>query len=362
MQRVGDAVLGRVGHDHDVHRLERHRHLGRWHVAGHHETIGEAGAGGVGAHPGEHRVVLGQARPARHQQRRRVAASERLQGLEDQREALGALDEAEDAHHGSPAQPVARAERVHGRGLDRHAARDRRRDDDAAVGRHAAREQPVTMQARVHDHRLRAAERLDIVPGGGADGVGEGAAQAARVARRAVRTHGVRGHDQRRTDRGPQHSPRQRVGQRVHPEERVGVLHVGDVGSAQAARIGGQRERIQTVRPEDDGLELDVVAQRDAQRGAVIGDAAALAHRRVHGDTMSHRLSWGAPTWPPTPPNARTRPGRAVARLGLDTRCLTGSAPCARARRGPARRGRRPAAAAPTPRGPRRPWRAPCAR
>src|SRR5437867_12811217 len=37
---------------------------------------------------------------------------------------------------------------------------------------------------------------------------------------------------------------------------------------------------------------------------------------------MSHRSSWGAPRWPPTPPSARTRPGPAVARLGLSTGCL----------------------------------------
>src|SRR2546425_11318878 len=37
---------------------------------------------------------------------------------------------------------------------------------------------------------------------------------------------------------------------------------------------------------------------------------------------MSHRSSWGAPIWPPTPPSARTRPGGAVARLGVDTGCL----------------------------------------
>src|SRR5881296_3851513 len=34
---------------------------------------------------------------------------------------------------------------------------------------------------------------------------------------------------------------------------------------------------------------------------------------------MSHRSSWGAPRWPPTSPIARTRPGAAVARLGLVT-------------------------------------------
>src|SRR3989441_9868777 len=33
----------------------------------------------------------------------------------------------------------------------------------------------------------------------------------------------------------------------------------------------------------------------------------------------AHRSTWGAPTWPPTPPSARTRPGPAVARLGLAT-------------------------------------------
>src|SRR6267143_1571247 len=38
---------------------------------------------------------------------------------------------------------------------------------------------------------------------------------------------------------------------------------------------------------------------------------------------MSHRdPPWGAPPWPPTRSDARTRPGRAVARLGLDSRCL----------------------------------------
>src|SRR5437867_8141551 len=40
------------------------------------------------------------------------------------------------------------------------------------------------------------------------------------------------------------------------------------------------------------------------------------------GRRRAHRSSWGAPIWPPTPPIARTRPGAAVARLGLDTGCL----------------------------------------
>ena len=39
-------------------------------------------------------------------------------------------------------------------------------------------------------------------------------------------------------------------------------------------------------------------------------------HRRVdvrvridHTKSVSHRFTWGAPTWPPTPPNARSAPG-----------------------------------------------------
>src|SRR5436309_15915611 len=39
---------------------------------------------------------------------------------------------------------------------------------------------------------------------------------------------------------------------------------------------------------------------------------------------LAHRPTWGAPTWPPTPPDARTRPGKAVARLDVDTGSLIG--------------------------------------
>src|SRR2546429_491818 len=62
----------------------------------------------------------------------------------------------------------------------------------------------------------------------------------------------------------------------------------------------------------------------------------------------AHRSLRGAPRWPPTPPISRTRPGAAVARLGLDTGCLidappggTRVAPPARARPPPAARARR---------------------
>src|SRR5439155_2648755 len=42
---------------------------------------------------------------------------------------------------------------------------------------------------------------------------------------------------------------------------------------------------------------------------------------------LPHLSTWGAPKWPPTPPIARTRPGTAVARLGIATGCLIDSSP-----------------------------------
>src|SRR2546429_6335265 len=70
---------------------------------------------------------------------------------------------------------------------------------------------------------------------------------------------------------------------------------------------------------------------------------------------MSHLATttpWGTPTWPPTPPDARTGPGRAVARLGIDSRCLISPPP----RRGGPRHGPPPP---PTlGRAPAEPWRA----
>src|SRR5438105_4251616 len=59
-------------------------------------------------------------------------------------------------------------------------------------------------------------------------------------------------------------------------------------------------------------------------------DRRRLAGRRARGRRgaarlsrrapVRHQSSWGAPTRPPTPPIARTRPGAAVARLGVATR------------------------------------------
>src|SRR6266850_8470281 len=105
------------------------------------------------------------------------------------------------------------------------------------------------------------------------------------------------------------------------------------------------------ARPEPHDQHARAVVRR---RGLVdaLGDDA--------GPRRAHRSSWGAPIWPPSlfkrrglrpprtsPANARTRPGAAVARLGLDTGCLI-AAPLARSG-GHARRGGTTAAAASPP-------------
>src|SRR2546425_10216838 len=78
------------------------------------------------------------------------------------------------------------------------------------------------------------------------------------------------------------------------------------------------------------GLDGEIHGGGDAQ-------AAERLLKAAHGQ-RGHRPPWGGPTWPPTPPSARrapneswrssitrvvkTGPGRAVARLGVDTGCL----------------------------------------
>src|SRR2546425_8543738 len=64
---------------------------------------------------------------------------------------------------------------------------------------------------------------------------------------------------------------------------------------------------------------------------------------------LAHRPTWGAPTWPPTPPDPRTRPGKAVARLDVDPAWLIG-------RRGGPRHG--PPHPPTLGRAPAKPWRA----
>src|SRR5216117_403448 len=117
-----------------------------------------------------------------------------------------------------------------------------------------------------------------------------------------------------------------------------------------------------------DGL-VEVRAQQLGHRAQLLADAARPEPHDQHaravvrgrglvdapgddvGRRRAHRSSWGAPIWPPslfkrrglrpprTPPViARTRPGAAVARLGLDTGCLI--AWSASARRPPRASGR----------------------
>src|SRR5438445_4853465 len=92
--------------------------------------------------------------------------------------------------------------------------------------------------------------------------------------------------------------------------ERLADLHLaeraalGDRQPGAAGKLGQLLEQL---------VELGGGAPRDERNGEYGQERSA---RRTH------RSSWGAPIWPPTPPSARTRPGPAVARLGLDTGCL----------------------------------------
>src|SRR5687768_11318343 len=73
----------------------------------------------------------------------------------------------------------------------------------------------------------------------------------------------------------------------IDPDERCGFAGVEAGVAGQPLRIGdGERAR--------DRIDVDARQQR--------------LESRTH-------WTWGAPTWPPTPPSARPRPGKAVARL-----------------------------------------------
>src|SRR5262249_38661281 len=77
-------------------------------------------------------------------------------------------------------------------------------------------------------------------------------------------------------------------------------------------------------------LAVETQQRRDLARALTGRDDVVLVLDRERQNRR--HLSWGAPTWPPTPPNARTRPGRAVARLGVATRRLIAPPPPSRRR------------------------------
>src|SRR5262249_48060718 len=77
-------------------------------------------------------------------------------------------------------------------------------------------------------------------------------------------------------------------------------------------------------------LAVETQQRRDLARALTGRDDVVLVLDRERQNRR--HLSWGAPTWPPTPPNARTRPGRAVARLGVATRRLIAPPPPSRSR------------------------------
>src|SRR5437667_992742 len=92
--------------------------------------------------------------------------------------------------------------------------------------------------------------------------------------------------------------------------ERLADLHVAERAALGERQLGAAGQRGQLL---EQLVELGGGAHRDERNGE---------HGQERSARRAHRSSWGAPIWPPTPPSARTRPGPAVARLGLDTGCL----------------------------------------
>src|SRR3989441_958485 len=157
--------------------------------------------------------------------------------------------------------------------------------------------------------------------------------------------------------RGERHR-RRAVEPHLHAAVGERLDHERDVGGARAREtpprlhlLPVENDRA-TDRGEDLLRPLHVVQLRDAVR-AHVGDEdlvggnevrlheatdERLAHvaRADEADLFAldaHLSPCGARTWPPTPPDARTRPGGAVARLGVDTGYLIALTP-------PAGRGR----------------------
>src|SRR5207245_3082491 len=100
-------------------------------------------------------------------------------------------------------------------------------------------------------------------------------------------------------------------GGRGHPAEPVGRAPERGVVDDGKRAVGGEVD-----------VELDEVgaeSQRLAEAAqAVLGPEARAA--AVRGEPR-HWSPWGAPTWPPTPPHAPTRPRGAAGRPRVDTEC-----------------------------------------
>ena len=125
----------------------------------------------------------------------------------------------------------------------------------------------------------------------------------------------------------------ERLEVRVQPLERRLLDGAGAV--AQRLALGKVPEGLAAQRDELRRRDVERLVQEAVPQGV----GGALAEGRGD-DRLAHRSSWGAPIWPPrsfkrkglrpprTPPAiARTRPGAAVARLGLDTGCLIDAPP-----------------------------------
>src|SRR5207249_10045321 len=95
----------------------------------------------------------------------------------------------------------------------------------------------------------------------------------------------------------------------AQPPQRVGIRHLAAAdGGHHLRRTGGRRHH---------GGRLTVVertmpraGQQDAGAGREQQDAEDREpESRAGAAEGAHLLTWGAPTWPPTPPNARRIPG-----------------------------------------------------
>src|SRR5207253_9879317 len=81
----------------------------------------------------------------------------------------------------------------------------------------------------------------------------------------------------------------ERARRRALPERRAPAPRVVALGTLDLDAVGAE-------------VREDLAGHRPRQRLSDLDDANAVQHG-------AHRVMWGAPIWPPTPPNARSAPG-----------------------------------------------------
>jgi hypothetical protein len=122
-------------------------------------------------------------------------------------------------------------------------------------------------------------------------------------------------------------------GQRVAPQlevgggqgEELGHVAAGAEGLAAGASNHDHTNALVAVEiPEDLGKLVAHGHRHRVHLGLAVDPQRGHRALPLHAQELAHSPPWGAPTWPPTPPDARTRPGGAVARLELASGCLIG--------------------------------------